>query len=293
MNKRILKKSTKVSNTLIEKLGCSNVYRAYVLAATTNKEGKTDTTIEQLAEFCDETPNNYTNCKLGKSFAESLKGTGVVSYETTRAKALATGGFVKRTNYSFQDTRLFRVIGLEFYALNLDIKLKGYLLKLFSMANTVSLCLEKSANEIYKVVGVSAATQKKYNAELETKGLLVKTSKGYRLNVPGFSQVAKKAMNAKTKAIVKAHIEIVKMFAANYNKQNPKNPVHNATTENLERLRKAGLNSQSFIVARYYVSNWANVTDINALVESIVMGTCGAALPKVDETTEKINLIIF
>lgn len=293
MNKRILKNSTSMSNTLIEKLGCSDVYRAYVLISTTNKSGKTDTTIEQLAEFCDEKPSNYQGGKTTKSFIESLRDTKVVNIETTRAKALATGSFVKRTYYSFHETRLFRVINIEFYTLNLDIKLKGYLLKLFSMANTVSLCLEKSANEIAKTVGVTKATQKKYNAELETKGLLVKTLKGYRLNVPGFNQVAKKVMTVKTKKIVTAHIEMVKMYAAKYNKQHPTNPVLSSTTENLERLRKAGLNSQSFIIARYYVSNWANVTDINALVENIVTGAYKVPLPKATKIPENINLILF
>ena len=61
------------------------------------------------------------------------------------------------------------MIGVEFYHLDLDIKLKGYLIKLFMLANSTTLRLERSANDIYKERGVLRVTQKKYNAALIEK----------------------------------------------------------------------------------------------------------------------------
>ena len=44
------KKYTDMNNTLIAKLGCADVYRAYVLSLTADiKNNSTDTTLEQLA----------------------------------------------------------------------------------------------------------------------------------------------------------------------------------------------------------------------------------------------------
>lgn len=177
-----------MNNVLINKLGCSDVYRAFVLSLTTdNKTNQTDTTLEQLAGFINESYRNYSEGKTTKSFTESLKETGVVNIETKRSQSVKGDKSVTRNTYTFLKGKEFRMIGVEFYHLDLDIKLKGYLIKLFALCNVNNMSLEISANEIYNITGVTKATQKKYNAILIEKGLLEKTDKGFILKVEGFN----------------------------------------------------------------------------------------------------------
>ncbi len=49
-----------MNNTLIQKLGCADVYRTYVLLLIADKSTlTTDTTIDQLASFVGESKSNY------------------------------------------------------------------------------------------------------------------------------------------------------------------------------------------------------------------------------------------
>ncbi len=61
MDKKLpFKEYTVLNNNLVQSLGCSDAYRAYVLALTTDKKTlETDTTIEQLATFVGESSSNY------------------------------------------------------------------------------------------------------------------------------------------------------------------------------------------------------------------------------------------
>ena len=59
------KKYTVMSNNLIQKLGCADVYRTYVLLLIADKYTlTTDTTIDELASFVGDKPANYKGCLL-------------------------------------------------------------------------------------------------------------------------------------------------------------------------------------------------------------------------------------
>ena len=76
------KEYTVMSNNLIQKLGCADVYRTYVLLLTADKYTlTTDTTIDQLASFVGEKPANYKGGKSSKSFNDKLRATGEVSIQ--------------------------------------------------------------------------------------------------------------------------------------------------------------------------------------------------------------------
>ena len=76
------KEYTVMSNNLIQKLGCADVYRTYVLLLTADKYiPTTDTTIDQLASFVGEKPANYKGGKSSKSFNDKLRATGEVSIQ--------------------------------------------------------------------------------------------------------------------------------------------------------------------------------------------------------------------
>ena len=76
------KEYTVMSNNLIQKLGCADVYRTYVLLLTADKYTLiTDTTIDQLASFVGDKPANYNGGKSSKSFNDKLRATGEVSIQ--------------------------------------------------------------------------------------------------------------------------------------------------------------------------------------------------------------------
>ena len=76
------KEYTVMSNNLIQKLGCADVYRTYVLLLTADKYTlTTDTTIDQLASFVGDKPANYKGGKSSKSFNDKLRATGEVSIQ--------------------------------------------------------------------------------------------------------------------------------------------------------------------------------------------------------------------
>ena len=81
MDKKLpFKEYTVLNNNLVQSLGCSDAYRAYVLALTTDKKTlETDTTIEQLATFVGESSSNYIKGSRNKSFNDKLKATNEVT----------------------------------------------------------------------------------------------------------------------------------------------------------------------------------------------------------------------
>ena len=58
------KEYTVMSNNLIQNLNCSDVYRAYTLLLTADKDSlETNTTLKQLAGFVGDKPDNYKKSK--------------------------------------------------------------------------------------------------------------------------------------------------------------------------------------------------------------------------------------
>ena len=68
-----------MSNNLIQNLNCSDVYRAYTLLLTADKDSlETNTTLKQLAGFVGEELDNYKKSKSTLSFNDKLRATGEV-----------------------------------------------------------------------------------------------------------------------------------------------------------------------------------------------------------------------
>ena len=134
--KRPFKEYTVMSNNLIQKLGCADVYRTYVLLLTADKYTlPPDTTIDQLSLFVGEKPATYKGGKSSKSFNDQLRATGEVPIQNKDS------GRNDRTwtDYRFSPVSFghYRRIDKEFYDLynnTLDLKLRGFILKLFSAA---------------------------------------------------------------------------------------------------------------------------------------------------------------
>lgn len=167
------KKYTVMSNKLIQNLGCADVYRTYVLLLTADKNTlTTNTTIEQLAFFVDEKASNYKGGKSSKSFNDKLRETGEVTIQSKDS------GRKDRTwtDYVFSPVTQsnYRRIGREFYDSykTLGLKLKGFILKLFSAAKPHSHVIKLSVRKLEELIHMGHNTIRTNINQLKTLGLL-------------------------------------------------------------------------------------------------------------------------
>ena len=172
--KRPFKEYTVMSNNLIQKLGCADVYRTYVLLLTADKYTlTTDTTIDQLSLFVGEKPANYKGGKSSKSFNDKLRATGEVTIQNKDS------GRNDRTwtDYIFSPVTYgnYRRISREFYDSyndTLDLKLRGFILKLFSAAEPHSHTITLPMRKLEKLIHMGHDTINKYIDQLIELDLL-------------------------------------------------------------------------------------------------------------------------
>ena len=174
MTKLPFKEYTVINNTLIQKLGCADVYRTYVLLLIADKSTlTTDTTIEELASFVDESKFNYKGNRKTKSFNDKLRDTGEVTIQEKNS------GRKDRTwtDYIFSPVTYgnYRRISREFYDSyndTLDLKLRGFILKLFSAAEPHSHTIILPMRKLEKLIHMGHDTINKYIDQLIELDLL-------------------------------------------------------------------------------------------------------------------------
>ncbi|MEG1915852.1 MAG: hypothetical protein RR061_04130 [Muribaculaceae bacterium] len=188
---------TVMSNNLMQNLGCSDVYRTYVLLLTADKTTlKTDTTLGQLAVFVGDEESNYKKGKTSKSFNDKLRETGEVSITDKDS------GRTDRhwTDYTFLHVMAghYRRIGREFYDNynTLDLKLRGFILKLFSVTEPHSYIIKTSMRELKNLIHMGHDTINSQIKILKDLDLLEEVGdckvlkvKGLRIDIPKDSYV--------------------------------------------------------------------------------------------------------
>lgn len=140
------KEYTVMSNNLIQNLNCSDVYRAYTLLLTADKDSlETNTTLKQLAGFVGEELDNYKKSKSTLSFNDKLRATGEVVIRDIDSKQKDRHWTMYRFNQV--EPGNYRRIGREFYDTynTLDLKLRGFILKLFSVTEPHSYVIKLSS----------------------------------------------------------------------------------------------------------------------------------------------------
>lgn len=190
---------TIVNNSASLKLSCPDLYRFFILSLTVDKNTrKTDTTLEQLALFVGEKATAYkggktkaTDSKPAKdklSFTDRLKASGEVHLEYFRSSSTKGNSSVNRIRYTFNKATVnaYRRIKREFTEIDLPIKIKGYLLKLFALCEPHSCDLKHSKTKIAQLLSMDKTTVEKYNKALIQAGLLVEADKGFQLKVDSF-----------------------------------------------------------------------------------------------------------
>ena len=168
------KEYTVMSNNLIQNLNCSDVYRTYTLLLTADKDSlETNTTLKQLAGFVGEELDNYKKSKSTLSFNDKLRATGEVVIRDIDSKQKDRHW----TMYRFNQVELgnYRRIGREFYDTynTLDLKLRGFILKLFSVTEPHSHVIKLSSiRKLEKYIHMGHSTISRYIEQLKDLDLL-------------------------------------------------------------------------------------------------------------------------
>ena len=252
---------TVMSNNLMQNLGCSDVYRTYVLLLTADKEMlRTDTTLGQLAVFVGDEESNYKKGKTSKSFNDKLRETGEVSITDKDS------GCTDRhwTDYTFLPVMKghYKRIGREFYDNynTLDLKLRGFILKLFSVTEPHSYIIKSSMRELKKLIHMGHDTINSQIKILKDLDLLeeigdykVLKVKGLRIDIPKDSYVEE----------MKAMFE--HMIMVNESNNIP-------------------LSRECMIYKKYKENDFKDIRNMYALMKKLVNGTIG----RKTKTKEKV-----
>lgn len=261
---------TVMSHNLIQKLGCADVYRTYVLLLTTNKRTlTTDTTIKQLAFFVGEAESNYKGNKNTKSFNDKLRATKEVSIQE---KHSAQKGKTC-TDYIFAPVigRHYIRVKRDFYDSynnTLDLKLRGFILKLFSVTEPHSYTISLSLRELKNTIHMGHKTISAYiNQLIEldlldiVKDLMILKVKGLIIDMPKDKYVEE----------VKASFDYV--IAANESKGNP-------------------LSRECIIYKKYKEKQFKGITNMHAFMKSLETGLVGKKREIKKEEKEDFDIIL-
>ena len=262
------KEYTVMSNNLIQNLNCSDVYRAYTLLLTADKDSlETNTTLKQLAGFVGEELDNYKKSKSTLSFNDKLRATGEVVIRDIDSKRKDRHWTMYRFNQV--EPGNYRRIGREFYDTynTLDLKLRGFILKLFSVTEPHSHVIKLSPiRKLEKRIHMGHDTISRYIGQLkdldlldEIGGCLILKVKGLIIDQPKDKQVKK----------------LIAMFdhMIDFNESNNK-----------------PLSRECMIYKKYKENGFKDVKNIHAFMKSIQAGTVGRKRPVKEDIPYEIIL---
>ena len=246
------KSYTVMSNNLIQELRCADVYRTYVLLLTADKTAlNTDTTLDQLAYFVGEKVTNYKGGSNSESFNDKLKATGEVNINKIDSGRKDRS----RNEYIFNPVKEqhYRRIDRAFYDEynTLDLKLRGFLLKLFSAAEPHSCIIKLSMRKLEELIHMNHNTISSYIKQLKELDLLDEFGDWKILKVESFIIDL-----PKDKFVEETMAGFDNMIANNESKGFP-------------------LSRECMIYKKYKEKNFENVEYMHALMKSILTGLVG------------------
>ncbi|WP_270540932.1 hypothetical protein [Bacteroides zhangwenhongii] len=254
------KEYTVMSNNLIQNLNCSDVYRTYTLLLTADKQSlETNTTLEQLAGFVGEKLDNYKKSKGTLSFNDKLRATGEVVIHDIDSGRKDRHWTMYRFNQVEQGN--YRRIGREFYDTcnTLDLKLRGFILKLFSVAEPHSHVVKLSMRKLKERIHMGHSTISQYIGQLkdldlldEVDGCLILKVKGLIVDQPSDKYVEKQI------AIWNYLIEVYERDGI-------------------------PLSRECMIYKKYKEKGFKDVKNMHALIKSLEAGTVGRKRPVKEE----------
>lgn len=246
-----------MSNNLIQKLNCSDVYRTYILLLTADKHSlETNTTLKQLAGFVGEELDNYKKSKGTLSFNDKLRATGEVVIRDIDSKRKDRHWTMYRFNQV--EPGNYRRIGREFYDTynTLDLKLRGFILKLFSVTEPHSHVIKLSPiRKLEKRIHMGHNTISKYIEQLKDLDLLDEVADCLILKVKGLIIDQPKDKQVEELTSIFDHI-------IEFNEGNNK-----------------PLSRECMIYKKYKENGFKDVKNMHSLMKSLATGTVGKKRP--------------
>lgn len=257
-----------MSNNLIQNLNCSDVYRTYTLLLTADKDSlETNTTLKQLAGFVGEELDNYKKSKSTLSFNDKLRATGEVVIRDIDSKQKDRHW----TMYRFNQVELgnYRRIGREFYDTynTLDLKLRGFILKLFSVTEPHSHVIKLSSiRKLEKRIHMGHDAIGRYIEQLKDLDLLDEIGDCLILKVKGL--IIDQPKDKQVKKLIAMFDHMIE-----FNEGNNK-----------------PLSRECMIYKKYKENGFKDVRNIHAFMKSIQAGTVGRKRPVKEDIPYEIIL---
>lgn len=246
-----------MSNNLIQKLNCSDVYRTYTLLLTADKDSlETNTTLGQLAGFVGEELDNYKKSKGTLSFNDKLRATGEVVIRDIDSKRKDRHWTMYRFNQV--EPGNYRRIGREFYDTynTLDLKLRGFILKLFSVTEPHSYVIKLSSiRKLKERIHMGHNTIGKYIEQLKDLDLLNEVDDCLILKVKGLIIDPPKDKQVEELTTIFDH-----MIEFNEGNNKP-------------------LSRECMIYKKYKENGFKDVKNMHSLMKSLATGTVGKKRP--------------
>lgn len=262
------KEYTVMSNNLIQNLNCSDVYRTYTLLLTADKDSlETNTTLEQLAGFVGEELDNYKKSKGTLSFNDKLRATGEVVIRDIDSKWKDRHWTMYRFNQV--EPGNYRRIGREFYDTynTLDLKLRGFILKLFSVTEPHSHVIKLSPiRKLEKRIHMGHNTIGRYIEQLKDLDLLDEIGDCLILKVKGL--IIDQPKDKQVKKLIAMFDHMIE-----FNEGNNK-----------------PLSRECMIYKKYKENGFKDVKNIHAFMKSIQAGTVGRKRPVKEDIPYEIIL---
>lgn len=246
-----------MSNNLIQNLNCSDVYRTYTLLLTADKHSlETNATLKQLAGFVGEELDHYKKSKSTLSFNDKLRATGEVVIRDIDSKRKDRHWTMYRFNQV--EPGNYRRIGREFYDTynTLDLKLRGFILKLFSVTEPHSHVIKLSSiRKLEKRIHMGHNTISKYIEQLKDLDLLDEVADCLILKVKGLIIDQPKDKQVEELTAIFDHI-------IEFNEGNNK-----------------PLSRECMIYKKYKENGFKDVKNMHSLMKSLATGTVGRKRP--------------
>ena len=228
---------------------------------------ETNTTLKQLAGFVGEELDNYKKSKSTLSFNDKLRATGEVVIRDIDSKRKDRHWTIYRFNQV--EPGNYRRIGREFYDTynTLDLKLRGFILKLFSVTEPHSYVIKLSSiRKLKELIHMGHNTIGRYIEQLKDLDLLDEIGDCLILKVKGL--IIDQPKDKQVKKLIAMFDHMIE-----FNEGNNK-----------------PLSRECMIYKKYKENGFKDVKNIHAFMKSIQAGTVGRKRPVKEDIPYEIIL---
>jgi len=179
------------------------------------------------------------------------------------------------------------MIHREFYDVDVEHSIKGYLIRLFSVSHVNTMFCGYSQRQLAKLLHMSTTTMRKYNVILIEKGLIVELENGLLLTCPGFNPIIMKT--PETKKTLSAYKDNLEVSISSYNQSATiALSIDNLKQSDIQNLK---LDKSTSTFAHYFIDNFSKVKNLNSLAFYLSTGVSRKTQHKEAETISVIIMV--